>query len=67
MPSNRTGLLIIRAWVEDGSSNPLRARIRMTTDLGAGFETEFVLTDTGDVSRAVHRWLLDVLSAGEAS
>ncbi|HEX8770495.1 MAG TPA: hypothetical protein VF711_06990, partial [Acidimicrobiales bacterium] len=33
-----TGLLVIRAWVERGSSEPLRAQIRLSTDVSAGFE-----------------------------
>jgi hypothetical protein len=34
----RTGLLIIRAWIEKGSRKPLRAHIRATTDVSKGFE-----------------------------
>jgi hypothetical protein len=38
MPAALTGLFIIRAWIEEGSSEPLRAHIRLTTDVSSGFE-----------------------------
>ncbi|MPZ50464.1 MAG: hypothetical protein GEU75_14395 [Dehalococcoidia bacterium] len=64
MPRNLTGLLIIRAWVEQGSSKPLRAHLRLTTDVADGFERELTLADVADVSAAVETWLLDVMDAG---
>jgi hypothetical protein len=57
--------MIIRAWVEHGSSMPLRARIRLTTDVGSGFESEQTLADVAAVSAAVELWLQDVLRDGE--
>ncbi len=45
MPPDHTGLLIIRAWVEQGSPKPLRAQIRLTTDVAAGFGSEMTLAD----------------------
>lgn len=60
-----TGLLIIRTWVEQGSHKPLRARIRLTTDVSAGFEREVTLTDVGAVSAAVEIWLRNVLEASQ--
>jgi hypothetical protein len=65
MPLDRTGLMIIRAWLEQGSSKPLRARIRLTTDVGAGFESEVTLADVPAVSAAVELWLEDVMLNGE--
>jgi hypothetical protein len=61
MPLDHTGLLIIRAWVERGSSKPLRAQIRLTTDVASGFAREFTLADVNTVSAAVEDWLEDVL------
>ena len=58
---NHTGLFIIRAWVEQGSSKPLRAQIRLTTDVATGFESELTLADVHAVSAAVEAWLEDVL------
>jgi hypothetical protein len=67
MPLDRTGLMIIRAWIEPGSSKPLRARIRLTKDVGAGLEEEMTLTDMPAVSAAVEFWLQEVLLGGELS
>jgi hypothetical protein len=35
--ANRTGLLVIRVWFEEGSSETLRAEIRHTSDIEAGY------------------------------
>jgi len=60
---DHTGLLIIRAWVEQGSSKPLRAQIRLTNDVVAGFTSEMTLADVNAVAAAVEAWLHDVLAA----
>ena len=65
MPLNHTGLFIIRAWVEQGSSKPLRAQIRLTTDVSTGLTSEMTLADVHAVSAAVETWLQDVLLDGE--
>jgi len=64
MPLAHTGLLIIRAWIEQGSSKTLRAQIRLTTDVAGGFEREVTLADVAGVSAAVETWLGDFLAAG---
>ena len=64
MSTDRTSLLIIRAWLEQGSLEPLRARVRLTTDVSTGFEQELALTDIRAVSRAVEAWLQEVLASG---
>jgi hypothetical protein len=64
MPQDQTGLLIIRAWVEQGSAKPLRAQVRLTTDVAAGFASEVTLADVNAVSAAVETWLQDVLLNG---
>jgi len=61
MNASRTGLLIIRAWVEPGSSKPLRAQVRLTTDVATGFTGEMTIADVAGVSAAVELWLEDVL------
>jgi hypothetical protein len=53
----RTGLFIIRAWVEPGSSSPLRARIRLTTDVSSRFERGLTIAQTEAVVEAVQAWL----------
>ena len=64
MDTDRTALLIIRAWIEHGSLKPLRAQIRLTTDVSLGFESELTLTDMAAVCDAVETWLRDVCSEG---
>jgi len=62
MAPNPTGLFIIRAWIEQGSQKTLRAHIRLTTDVGTGFESEVTLTDVAGICAAVELWLLDVMA-----
>ena len=60
MPKTRTGLLIIRAWTEPGSSSPLRAQIRLTTDVSLGLERSQTLTQLDAVGVVVRAWLLEM-------
>ena len=60
MPDDPTGLLIIRAWVEPGSTAPLRARIQITDDISGGIQT-LVLAQPNEVERLVSQWLRDLL------
>jgi hypothetical protein len=61
----RTGLMIIRAWVEEGSRKPLRAQVRLTGDVSTGFERTVNLTDIQAVCAEVEAWLRDVLATTE--
>jgi len=63
MAPTRTGLLIIRAWIEPASSSPLRARIRLTTDVATGLEGELTFADVQSICTAVESWLQDVFEA----
>jgi hypothetical protein len=67
MTLDRTGLLIIRAWLEGGSSKPLRAHIRMTSDISTGLTGEMTLADVSAVSAAVEAWLEEVLQKRHAA
>ena len=60
----RTGLLVIRAWVEEGSQPPLRVEVRHTVDSGLGFERELVFSEPGGVEAMVRAWLADVVANG---
>ena len=62
MPHDRTGLLIIRVWVEDGSEAPLRASVRHTRDVAEGFQYATTLTDPDATAQVVRLWLRDVLT-----
>ena len=56
----RTGLLIIRAWAEPGSSSPLRVQIRLTTDVSLGVERRETITDADAVVEVVRGWLQEM-------
>jgi hypothetical protein len=60
--NTRTGLLIIRAWVEPGSSSPLRVQIRLTTDVSKGFERSLTVAQEEAVVEAVQAWLSEMLA-----
>ena len=60
MANTRTGLLIIRAWAEPGSSSPLRAQIRLTTDVSLGVERSETITEADAVIGIVQIWLLEM-------
>ena len=62
MAHDPTSLLIIRVWVEEGSARSLRAFVRHTTDVSAGFEHAETLTDADATADLVRLWLRDVLS-----
>ena len=64
MSGDRTGTLIIRAWIEKDSSAPLRAHVRQTTDVSAGFLDGKIVTDEGAVADLVRLWLTAVLRDG---
>jgi hypothetical protein len=55
-----TGLLIIRAWDEPGSSSPLRVQIRLTTDVSLGVERRETLADADAVIEVVRAWLQEM-------
>ena len=67
MATYRTALFIVRAWVEPGSSRPLRAHIRITNDVSAGFQKEVTLAEVTGVCGEVETWLLGVLAANRAA
>ena len=54
------GLLVIRAWVEQGSKRPLRVEVRLTTDTERGFERLLTLSEPTPVEAVVRAWLADV-------
>jgi hypothetical protein len=58
----RIGLFLIRAWIEPGSSSPLRAQIRQTTDVSQGFERRLTVAEKEAVVAAVQVWLADMLA-----
>ena len=65
MKITRTGLLIIRAWIEEGSSEPLRAHIRLSSDVSAGIERTLTVARVEEVGATVEDWLADILAGGD--
>lgn len=63
-PSNLqpTGLMVLRVSVERGSSHPLRAHIRETSDVTHGFERSFVLSDVETTLQSVREWIEGLLA-----
>ncbi len=55
----RTGLMIIRAWIEEGSEQPLRAQLRIVDDVATGIERAVTLVQPEAVSATVQQWLDD--------
>jgi hypothetical protein len=62
MTTSRVGLFIIRAWVESGSSLPLRAHIRCTTDVSQGLEQGLTVAEEEAVVAAVKAWLSEMVA-----
>ena len=60
MAKTRTGLLIIRAWAEPGSSSPPRVQIRLTTDVSLGVERSETLTEADAAIEIVQTWLQEM-------
>ncbi|WP_369035013.1 MULTISPECIES: hypothetical protein [Streptomyces] len=58
-PSTRSGVLILRVWVEDGREDGFRARIIQTVD--GQPEPPTAVSKTVDVLTAVRTWLDELL------
>jgi len=61
MDADGSALLIIRAWVEPRSDEPLRAQLRMTGDVSLGIERTVTFARADDVCDAVRDWLAAVV------
>jgi hypothetical protein len=55
--------MIIRVWSEQGSLEPLRANIRVTTDVSAGVQSTFTVARTDAIKQAVDAWLQELQRA----
>jgi 16S rRNA G1207 methylase RsmC len=53
----RTGVLVVRAWLEDATDEGLRARITHTLDVARPGETVIVTARREEVYAAVRSWL----------
>lgn len=57
----RSGLLVVRAWTEDGAPR-LRARIVYMTDVTQGMQVERLAATSDEVEAAVRSWLAELLA-----
>jgi hypothetical protein len=60
-------MLVIRAWVEPGSSSPLRAQLRFTTDVSLGFERSLTVTHEDAVVETIRAWLSEMLAGSDSA
>ncbi len=57
MPPEKRALLIVHAWMEEGSSRPLRAHLRATSDVEGDFDSDLILSNIDAVCDGVRSWL----------
>jgi hypothetical protein len=61
-PRERTGVLILRVWLED-SNGSLRARITEASDLDVGEPSTHVAANTNEIVAIVGAWVEQFVSA----
>ena len=59
----RTGILVIRVWLEQDGPGRLRARLTQAADLGEPATTLAVASDVPGVCDAVEAWLRQLLDS----
>ena len=64
--TQRTGVLVLRVWLEDGEQDGLRARITETLDISTPDEIERAAVGEDAILRAVGVWLRSFLGETEA-
>jgi hypothetical protein len=64
MDGDRSALLIIRAWVDSLSEEPLRAQLRITSDVSMGVERTMTLARADEVCDTVRGWLGAAVGGG---
>lgn len=57
-PPNATALFLLRLRFEPGSSQQMRAEVRMTHDVTAGFDGAVTVTDVEAAVALLRSWLL---------
>jgi hypothetical protein len=59
----RTGILVVRVWLEQGTPGRLRARLTQAADLGDPPTTLATTADVPGVCAAVEAWLRQFLDS----
>jgi hypothetical protein len=57
LPAERTGLLVIRAWIEANGETRLRARITRMVDVDAQEQISTVVATPEEITGTVVEWL----------
>lgn len=65
MTPEKRALLIVHAWMEQGSERPLRAHLRAAADVDAGFESDLTLSNIDAVCDGVRDWLERVVDTAD--
>lgn len=63
----QTGLMVLRVWTEQGTTQPLRVDVRHTHDLSRGLHCTSTLTDVDVVLAAVRTFLETGRAVGAAA
>jgi len=61
-PSERTGVLVLRVWIEAGSERGLRARITTEDAVGSGERVSVVAGSVEQVVQFVEQWVQGFVS-----
>ena len=64
LPAERTGLLVIRAWIEANGETRLRARITRMVDVDAQGQISTVAATPEEITGTVVEWLETLLRTG---
>ncbi len=64
LPAERTGLLVIRAWIEANGETRLRARITRMVDVDAQEQISTVAATPEEITGTVVEWLETLLRKG---
>jgi hypothetical protein len=64
LPAERTGLLVIRAWIEANGETRLRARITRMVDVDAQEQISTVAASPEEITGTVVEWLETLLRKG---
>jgi len=63
LEAKRTGVLVIRAWLEDGAeTDTLRARITRTSDIAEAAASQEVSASETEILAIVRSWLREVVA-----
>jgi hypothetical protein len=67
LPAERTGVLVIRAWIESNGQDGLRARITWTLDVTEQGEVSTAASTPEAITEVVAEWLRAFLAAASVT